>query len=378
MNKKILKFFKKVMIGILSVVGVITLVGVVFINVSPQFGAAAKEKSLERIKKSPNFLDGAFKNEEKTLQTTGFKWSTIPQFFTDGNNKVPSKELPMQKISKSYFENEPDQPRITWFGHSAAFVELEGMNIFIDPMLGNVPAPHPFLGSKRFQKELPISIDSLPKIDVVLISHDHYDHLDYGSIVKLKDKVTHFYVPLGIKAHLVSWGVNEEKITEFDWWESINYNGIEFVSTPARHFSGRGVTNRNSTLWCSWVLKSENSSIFFSGDSGYGKHFKEIGEKCGPFDFAMVECGQYNEQWSQIHMTPEETIQASIDVKSNLMMPIHWGTFKLALHSWDDPIIRASAKAKELNVKITTPKVGESIILKQDNFPSNKWWIAKN
>ncbi|SNR52467.1 MBL fold metallo-hydrolase [Lutibacter flavus] len=375
MIKKIVKILKRIMIGILSIFVVITLVGVAFVNVSPQFGSDAKDVSLERIRKSPNFLNGAFKNSEKTIQNTGFKWSTIPKFFTDGNNKTPSVELPMEKLSKSYFENEPKQPRITWFGHSAAFVEMEGMNIFIDPMLGDVPAPHPLLGSKRFQKELPISIDSLPKIDVVLISHDHYDHLDYGSVVKLKDKVGQFYVPLGIKAHLTSWGIDTTKIIEFDWWESINYKGIEFISTPARHFSGRGVTNRNSTLWCSWVLKSENSSIFFSGDSGYGKHFKEIGDKYGPFDFAMMECGQYNEQWSQIHMTPEETIIASIEVQSKLTMPIHWGSFKLALHSWDDPILRASVKAKELNIKFSTPKVGESIVLNQENFPNESWWL---
>ena len=366
------------MIGILSIVTIIILIGVTFITVSPQFGASASQESLERFQKSPNFLNGTFKNAELTVQNTGFKWSTIPKFFTDGNNKTPSAELPIKKITKNYFENEPTRPRITWFGHSAAFVEMEGLNIFIDPMLGDVPAPHPLLGSKRFQKELPISIDSLPKIDVVLISHDHYDHLDYGSIVKLKDKVDHFYVPLGIKAHLTKWGVEERKITEFDWWESINYNGIKFVSTPARHFSGRGITNRNSTLWCSWVLKSDNSSIFFTGDSGYGKHFKEIGTTYGPFDFAMMECGQYNEQWAQIHMSPEETIQASIDVKSSLTMPIHWGSFKLALHSWDDPIVRASKKANEVNIQLTTPKVGEAIVLDGSNFPSEKWWIQKN
>jgi L-ascorbate metabolism protein UlaG (beta-lactamase superfamily) len=375
MIKKLLKLIKRIMIGILSIVGVITLVGVTFINISPQFGAGAKDQSLERIRKSPNFLNGAFKNQEKTTQNTGFKWSTIPKFFTDGNNKVPYKELPVEKLSKSYFENEPIQPRITWFGHSTVFVELEGMNIFIDPMMGDVPSPHPLLGSKRFQKELPISIDSLPNIDVVLISHDHYDHLDYGSIVKLKNKVEKFYVPLGIKAHLTNWGVNPNKINEFDWWESINYNGVEFVSTPARHFSGRGVTNRNSTLWCSWVVKSGYSSIFFSGDSGYGKHFKEIGDKYGPFDFSMMECGQYNEQWAQIHMMPEQTIQATIDIKSKLMMPIHWGAFKLSLHSWDDPILRASRKANELNVKITTPKIGESITLNTGNFPIDSWWL---
>ncbi|WP_164975234.1 MBL fold metallo-hydrolase [Lutibacter sp. HS1-25] len=375
MLKNILKILKIMMISVLSIVGVFTLVGVVFVNVSPEFGAGAKDQSLERIRKSPNFLNGAFKNSEKTLQNTGFKWSTIPKFFTDDNNKTPSKKLPVEKITKKYFENKPNQPRITWFGHSTTFIEMEGLNIFIDPMLGNVPAPSPFLGSKRFQKELPITIDSLPNIDVVLISHDHYDHLDYGSIVKLKDKVSKFYVPLGIKAHLTSWGVEANKITEFDWWENINHKGIEFISTPARHFSGRGLTNRNSTLWSSWVLKSNNYKLFFSGDSGYGKHFKEIGNKYGPFDFAMVECGQYNEQWAQIHMTPEETIQASIDVQSNLTMPIHWGAFKLALHSWDDPIKRATKKANELNVQITTPKIGEPIVLGTSDFPVEKWWL---
>ena len=212
------------MIGILTIVTLATLGGAVFINLSPQFGGKSSALSLERIRKSPNFLNGAFKNQELTKQMTGFKWKTIPQFFTDGNNKTPSKELPMEKLKKSYFENEPLQPRITWFGHSAAFVEMEGINIFIDPMLGDVPAPHPLLGSKRFQKELPISINSLPKIDVVLISHDHYDHLDTKAIKILSKKVNHFFVPLGVKAHLVSWGVDSEKVSELDWYDEKKYN----------------------------------------------------------------------------------------------------------------------------------------------------------
>lgn len=374
MKRTIKKILKKMMITVVSLTALVVFVGVTFVNVSPEFGDSASEESLKKINSSPNFYNGAFQNLQKTLQSTGFKWSTIPQFFTDGNNKTPKTELPSKKITKEFFSDKSQQPRITWFGHSAVFIELENQNIFIDPMLGKVAAPHPMLGSDRFNKELPIAIDSLPTIDVVLISHDHYDHLDYGSIKKLKDKVSQFYVPLGIKAHLVSWGVDENKVKEFDWWDSVTLNGIEYVATPARHFSGRGVTNRNSTLWSSWVLKSENSSIFFSGDSGYGEHFKDIGEKYGPFDFAMMECGQYNEQWSQIHMNPEETIQAAIDVKSNLTMPIHWGAFKLALHAWDDPIVRASKKANDLNVNLATPIIGESIVLNGLAYPSENWW----
>ncbi len=369
-----LLILKNTMIGILSISALVAIAGVSFINLSPQFGGKPSELSLKKMINSPNFKEGVFINKEKTLQNTGFKWQTIPQFFTNGNNKVPNFEIPVETHKESDFISDKNQSKITWFGHSAALVEMEGLTIFIDPMLGKVAAPHPMLGSKRFNKVHPISIDSLPTIDIILISHDHYDHLDYGSILKLKDKVKQFYVPLGIKAHLTEWGVSEEKITEFDWWENINYKGVEFISTPARHFSGRGFT-RNNTLWCSWVLKSKNNSIFFSGDSGYGNHFKEIGEKYGPFDFSMIECGQYNEQWAQIHMTPEETIQASIDVQSKLMMPIHWGAFKLALHSWDDPIVRATKKAKELNIPISTPIIGESIVLNSDNYPKNKWWI---
>ncbi len=369
-----IKILKKMLIGILGIILLIVITVTIFVNTSPQFGGKASELSLARINKSANFINGAFKNQQKTLQNTGFKWKTIPQFFTDGNNKTPQKELPYIPLSKEFFNNKPQQPRITWFGHSTLFIEMDGMNIFIDPMLGEVPAPHPLLGNARFNKKLPISIENLPEIDLVLISHDHYDHLDYESIQHLKDKVKQFYVPLGIKAHLTEWGVSEEKIKEFDWWETSTINRVEFVSTPARHFSGRGLTNRNSTLWSSWVLKSKTSSIFFSGDSGFGEHFKEIGEKYGPFDFAMMECGQYNEQWSQIHMTPEETIQATIDVQSKLMMPIHWGAFKLALHSWNDPIIRATKKAIDLNVKIATPKIGESIILNEEITPK-KWWV---
>ena len=375
MIQKLIKLIKNMLIGIFGMIVFMVVLGAIFVNTSPQFGGKTIGDDLERMENSPNYNgDGSFKNLELTLASTGMKLSTIPKFFTNGDNKVPEGKLPQIELPKSYFDNEPQQPRITWFGHSTMFIEMEGMNIFIDPMLGDVPAPHPLLGNPRFNKELPISIDNLPEIDLVLISHDHYDHLDYESIQQLKDKVKLFYVPLGIKAHLTEWGVSEDKIKEFDWWENSSLNGIEFVSTPARHFSGRGFS-RNNTLWTSWVIKSSTSSIFFSGDSGYGKHFKEIGEKYGPFDFAMMECGQYNEQWAHIHMTPEETIQASLDVQANTMMPIHWGAFKLALHEWTDPIERASKKAEELHVKMATPIIGEAIVLNGNSFPESKWWI---
>jgi L-ascorbate metabolism protein UlaG (beta-lactamase superfamily) len=251
---------------------------------------------------------------------------------------------------------------------------MEGKRIFFDPMLGESPSPHPLLGPKRFSKELPIDIDKLPFIDAVVLSHDHYDHLDYESIIKLKDKVGKFYVPLGVGVHLEKWNVPAEKIIELDWWQESKENGFTFICTPARHFSGRGLFNGFTTLWASWVVKTDSSNVYFSGDSGYGPHFKEIGDKYGPFDFVMLECGQYHELWKDIHMMPEQTVEAAIDLKGKLMMPIHWGAFTLAMHTWTDPINRVTTRAHERLVPITTPKIGEAVVLQQPEFPHSTWW----
>jgi L-ascorbate metabolism protein UlaG (beta-lactamase superfamily) len=186
--------------------------------------------------------------------------------------------------------------------------------------------------------------------------------------------VKHFYVPLGVENHLISWGVPERSISVLDWWEETKTMGIELICAPARHFSGRGLTDRASTLWCSWIIKGKNSKIYFSGDSGYGPHFKEIGTKYGPFDIALMECGQYNQQWEAIHMMPEQTAQAGIEVRADLIMPIHWGAFTLALHSWTDPVERLLEKAKELNIPVATPVVGEPIFVGDTSYPISAWW----
>ncbi len=188
-------------------------------------------------------------------------------------------------------------------------------------MFGNVPTPHPMLGGNSFSRALPIEIEKLSSIDAVLLSHDHYDHLDYGSVTKLKDKVKMFYAPLGVGVHLQEWGVEKERIVELDCWQEVTLD-LVFKCTPAQHFSGRGLI-RNGSLWSSWIINSGKENIFFSGDSGYGPHFKEIGDKYGPFDFAMMECGQYNEMRPDIHMFPEQTAQASLDIKAGRFMPIH-------------------------------------------------------
>jgi len=197
--------------------------------------------------------------------------------------------------------------------------------------------------------------------------------LDYESIEQLKAKTKQFLVPAGVGVHLKRWGIEDSQIHELYWWEEIELENLNFAFTPARHFSGRGLFNRFETLWGAWVIKSENQNIFFSGDGGYGDHFKQIGDKYGPFDLTMIECGQYNERWDEIHMMPEESVQACIDLQSEMAMPIHWGAFTLALHSWTDPVVRFSAKADELNLPYITPEIGEKVRIGLD-FPQKRWW----
>jgi L-ascorbate metabolism protein UlaG (beta-lactamase superfamily) len=251
---------------------------------------------------------------------------------------------------------------------------MDGKNILIDPMFGPVPAPHPWLGRARFTDGLPLEIAQLPMIDAMLISHDHYDHLDYGSIRALNAKTKEFFVPLGVGAHLRSWGIEASRIHEMDWWDEADHGSLHFAFAPARHFSGRGLTDRFSTLWGSWVIHGKQDSIYFSGDSGYGPHFQEIGAKYGPFDFAMMECGQYNEKWPLIHMMPEETAQAAVDLGAKAMMPIHWGTFVLAMHSWTDPVERVTKRAEELGMPVITPRIGAVVSLDALATFRERWW----
>ncbi len=364
----------------LAILFVILLAGgFLFTTFSPEFGGSASDAQKQAYAASGHFEDGLFVNETPTAMD--MDWPTIKTLLRDYvvgvPNLAPEKPLPVLKIDSLSIANRPDTlTRLTWFGHSAFLLEIEGKNILLDPMFGDTPSPVSLMGPHRFTEGLPIEIAALPTIDAVLFSHDHYDHLDYGSVIKLKDKVKDFYVPLGVGAHLTAWGVDENKIHEMNWWEETQQESLQIICTPARHFSGRGITNRFSTLWGSWIIKSATKNIYFSGDSGYGPHFKAIGEKYGPFDVAMMECGQYDLRWHNIHMLPEETALAAADLNARLMMPIHWGAFVLALHSWKDPVDRVTIKARELGMPITTPKIGQPIIIGQPNFPMERWWDA--
>ncbi len=371
------KYLKKVLVTIVFLIAALVIAYLLFVNFYPSFGGNVSKELQKQYAKSPNYRDGKFVNIKDVPKDLSFG-ETVKLAYKFFTTKVPEgrpkQDLKVIKLDSSDVASFKNDTRLIWYGHSAFLLQMESKNILIDPMFGKVAAPHPLLGENRFNKEMPLEIEKLPRIEAVLISHDHYDHLDYESIGKLKDKVAMFYTPLGVGVHLEKWGIKKERIVELDWWQEAKLDGLLFACTPAQHFSGRKFGNEQSTLWSSWVIASSKESIFFSGDSGYGSHFKTIGEKYGPFDFAMMECGQYNTMWPDIHMFPEETAQAGKDVNAKVVMPIHWGGFKLALHSWRDPIERVVKKGAELGIPIATPKIGE-VIKPSDSLQTYEvWW----
>ena len=363
------------LIYLLITLGLLTGSVVLFIQFAPQFGASPAGKHLEQLKKSQNYGGSEFKNLVTTEMnmSAGQMASTMYKWLFEDSGKTPKNPLPTQ-LTEPHQEDHDSITQVTWFGHSAILLEIDGKNLLIDPMLGPAASPVPFL-SKRFPYQNPINLENLPEIDAVIISHDHYDHLDYPSIKYLKDKTNNFFVPLGVGSHLREWEVEEHKITELDWWQSVSFKNLELIATPARHFSGRKFSDRNKTLWASWVIRGKNHKIFFSGDGGYFNGFKEIGNKYGPFDFTMIECGQYNENWAAIHMMPEESVQAHMDVKGRIMMPIHWGAFSLSLHSWKEPVERLLKKARMENVEVSFPVIGHKFNIDSPPASGTQWWL---
>jgi L-ascorbate metabolism protein UlaG (beta-lactamase superfamily) len=336
------------------------------------FGADPSGKRLARIEESPNYKNGAFQNLSETpVQSKDFSIiKTAWKYFNQEKSSEPSVPLPSVKTDLKNLTG--DQPVLVWFGHSSYFIKINGKNILVDPVFSGNAAPVTFM-TKNFAGSNVYSVNDFPDLDIVLLTHDHYDHLDYKTILELKSKTKLFCTSLGVGAHLERWGIAPENIAEFDWWESTQvFNDMELVAAPARHFSGRGF-GRYKSLWSSFILKTNNHTLYLGGDSGYDAHFKTIGEKYGPFDLALLECGQYNEDWPLIHMMPEQTVQAAIDLKAKVLMPVHWGKFKLSLHTWTEPIERVSVAAKEKQVTLTTPMIGESVKI-NSSHPNEKWW----
>jgi len=260
-------------------------------------------------------------------------------------------------------------------GHSTLLMKMQGAFWLTDPVFSERASPFKWMGPKRFH-QTPISIADLPPIKGVILSHDHYDHLDYAAILQLADKVEHFITPIGVGDRLIAWGIPASKIQQLAWWQSTQVHGVLLVATPAQHFSGRGLHDRDHTLWASWVIINQDQRIFFSGDSGYFAGFKEIGDQYGPFDLTLIETGAYDKQWPDVHMQPEESLQAHLDLRGKRLLPIHNGTFDLALHAWHEPFDRIVELAQRFQVKISTPMMGEAVDIAEAQN-GQRWWLKE-
>jgi L-ascorbate metabolism protein UlaG (beta-lactamase superfamily) len=332
----------------------------------------AKPKAA-RVSASPQYRDGAFRNVAvtSTVPQAGDMVDVLRDMLFGQERRRPTGPVPLV--------TRVEQPatsglHVTWYGHSSALVEIDGARVLFDPVWSERVSPSTLVGPKRLHP-VPVALAELPTLDAIVISHDHYDHLDMDSVRTLvRTQRAPFVVPLGVGAHLERWRVPAERIVELDWWDGMSVAGLRITATPAQHFSGR-LFKRDGTLWTSWTVVGPHRKVFYTGDSGYFDGYAEIGERFGPFDVALVQIGAYGDAWPTIHMTPEEGVAAAVDVRAGLLVPVHWGTFNLALHGWTDPADRVWLEAKARDVRLAVPRPGERI--DADDPPAvDGWWQA--
>lgn len=346
---------------------------ILFLN-TPRFGRRPSGKRLEQVKQSANYKDGQFQNLEETPQLAdGVSYFTVLEkfFFQKTKNDRPAQPLPSVKVDLK--ELSSSENIIVWFGHSSYFLQVDGKKFLVDPVFSGQASPVSFT-TKAFGCTDEYNAEDMPELDCLIITHDHWDHLDYDTMLKLKNKTKQIVTGLGTGEHFQRWGFDMDRVTELDWHQSANpFEGFTLTAVPARHFSGRGL-KRNTSLWAAFVLQTPSYKLFLGGDSGYGTHFRAIGDTYGPFDMAILECGQYNEYWRYIHMLPDEVVRAAKDLRAEKLMPVHWGKFALALHSWDEPIVRVSAEAEKEKMPLFTPVIGEKAALDNPEIVFKKWW----
>ncbi|MEL6770714.1 MAG: MBL fold metallo-hydrolase [Bacteroidota bacterium] len=361
---------------------VVLLLTLLMFDAWKALGTKPAGERLVRLEASPQYRDGRFVNvlpQGNAAPSMG----TMREFFFGGSDhRTPAAPPPTVARTAADFAAVPDDLRVTWLGHSTFLVELDGVRLLIDPVWGERVSPSSFIGSRRFHAP-PLPLDALPPVDAVLISHDHYDHLDFPTIRTLTspafaDRVPRFLVPLGIGAHLEYWGVDPARIEEVDWWDEkevgTGTNTVRLVSTPARHFSGRFVNDRDATLWTGWAFLGAERRVFYSGDTALTPSFAEVGERLGPFDLTLIEVGAYNEAWSDVHLGPEQAVAVHRMVRGEVMMPVHWCTFDLSLHGWTEPAERVRTAADALGIPVAFPRPGEHVTL--DAVPTAAWWPA--
>jgi L-ascorbate metabolism protein UlaG (beta-lactamase superfamily) len=329
---------------------------------------------------SAQYSQGKFINLVKDSTQSSFTdmlASAKRYFFAKSPDSVPSNAIPVQAISRDSLDKALEQGDSLYrLGHSSILLSLAKQYWLIDPVLGERASPVSWAGPKRFHKS-PIAAADLPQLKGVIISHDHYDHLDKVTIQAIKDNTEFFIVPLGVGKHLQAFGVDKGKIHELDWWQQVSIDDVKVTAAPAQHFSGRGLRDRDNTLWASWAIETGQQKIFYSGDSGYFDGFKTIGERLGPFDLSIMENGAYDQSWANVHMTPEQSFQAHKDVQAKTLLPVHNSTFDLALHAWTEPLTRLLALAKQDDQSLLTPIIGQQVKLsqlEQAALNSQAWW----
>ncbi len=371
--RNFLKSHKWIKVGVifLSVVLTLLLLAFLFLKLWPAFGGRASlEDKKDYESRAENYRDGKFYNDGdfQIVRETG----KTDEHIMSSKGTKPEKELPVK--TPSYDGELPeDEVQVTWFGHSSLLLQMHGMNILIDPVFSERSSPVSFVGNKRFSHP-PVGVEDLPHIDLLVLSHDHYDHLDYNVIKEIDEKVDGYIVPLGVENHLERWGVEKGKIQNMAWWEETKVNGLTIGCTPARHYSGRSLDDQFSTLWASWVFQDEYHKVFESGDTGFGEHYQAIHDKYGDFDFVMTDCAQYDVNWPEVHMFPEEAVQAVQILGAKTAMPIHWGAFALANHAWDDSVERFVAAGEQSGLQIVTPQIGETMNLNSIENCMQRWW----
>lgn len=336
----------------------------------PVFGAVPEGDRLARMRRSPQWHDGRFRNPEGAQ--IGGSPSAAWEWLTGGSaDRTPTVAVPTAPRRRADFDAAQDL-RVTWLGHSTVLVEVEGRRFLTDPVWSRNASPGRLFGVARFF-DPPLPLHELPDLDAVVLSHDHYDHLDMGTVRRLADRVPRWVAPLGVGAHLERWGVAPGRITELDWWDEAEVGGVRLVCTPARHFSGRSLTDRNRTLWSGWAFLGRERRAYFTGDGGMQAAFAEVGRRLGPFNVTLAEVGAYDAHWADIHMGPEQAVRAVERARGGVMVPVHWATFNLALHGWTEPAERALAAAERAGVPIAVPRPGESV---DPAAPpaAERWW----
>ena len=355
----------RVLLAILAVLAIVVVVLIGSTAWLDALGASPEGERLARIRRSPNYRDGAFRNPDATTTLAkGGTWKMLRQWLGGHEQRVPPGPMPIVTLTRANFAQPPlSGLRATWLGDSTVLVEIDGARILFDPVWARRASPSSLIGPGRFHAP-PLSLEELPALDAIVATHDHYDHLDRGVVRALariaSQSQMRFIVPLGVGAHLERWGVAPSRITELDWSESTTLGPLTLTATPARHFSGRGLKG-NHTLWASWSVAGPKHRIFHSGDTGPFNGFAAIGAAHGPFDLTFIKIGAYGETWPDIHLTPEQAVDAHVQVQGKVLLPIHWGTFNLAFHAWDEPAERVVAAAGAAGTQLLMPKPGESV-----------------